>query len=167
MLLTVSVANAGQPTNNGFDEFGYNRIADNFVGTGMSWCMGKVGNASWCESYLGGYADDKLKMTWNDEWNRGNEDGWDDPDGYYGAWTDNLWNGMGPNGSGETWHYRYRWIGDCGADRTPTPNGGYCIWGQFEVISSHGTYGDSGHMIHLWDVSATPGGYGGGYQLIE
>jgi hypothetical protein len=78
---------------NGFDEYGYNRKARIFVGTGMSWCMGKVGDQAWCENYLGIYANDKLVMKWNAEWDRGNAENW--ANGPYGAWTDNEWKGSG------------------------------------------------------------------------
>ena len=138
----------------GFDEWGYNRTARNFVGTGWSWCMGKVGDEAWCTDYLGPYANDKLVMKWNAEWDRGNAEGWSNPP--YDAWCSNEWNGMMPGGSGETWHYKYAWVGPCGAYGTPLDNGGYCIWGQFAVIMSHGTYEGQ----HFWDALASPAGYG-------
>ena len=65
-------------------------------------------------------------------------------------------NGMVPGGSGESWHYKYAWVGECGAYGDPLPNGGYCIWGQFEVIMSHGTVDGQ----HFWDARANPAGYG-------
>lgn len=138
----------------GFDEYGYNRCAHQFVGTGMSWCMGKFGNAAWCEANYGPWGDDKLKMKWNAEWDRGNVEDWND--GPYDAYLDNQWNGMVPSGSGETWHYMIKWIDGCGPDESPTNDGGYCIWGQFEVIMSHGTVGGE----HIWDTHAIPSGYG-------
>ncbi|OGC70317.1 hypothetical protein A3J33_04265 [candidate division WWE3 bacterium RIFCSPLOWO2_02_FULL_53_10] len=134
----------------GFDEFGYNRTARNFVGTGGSWCDAK--GLGW--DCLGIYSPDKLVMKWNAEWDRGNEEGWTDT--YYGAWENNEWNGMVSGGSGETWHYKIVWVGPCGADGTELPEGGYCIWGQFAVISSHGTAGGE----HIWDTLAKPAGYG-------
>ena len=144
----------GQMGDNGFDEWGYNRVARVFSGTGWTWCMGKVGDEAWCEAYLGPYANDKLVMKWNAEWDRGNAEGW--ANGPYDAWLNNQWNGMMPGGSGETWHYKYVWVGSCGADYTPLENGGYCIWGQFEVILSHGTMEGQ----HFWDTHAMPAGYG-------
>ncbi len=143
----------------GFDEFGYNRKARVFVGTGWSWCMGKVGDETWCENYLGPYTDDTLIMKWNAEWDRGNDEGWSDPDGYHGAWCNNVWNGKA-GGTEETWYYMNRWIGPCGDYGDPTPNGGYCIWGQFEVTLSHGTYPEDGNIVHLWDAHAIPAGVG-------
>ncbi len=145
-----SIALAG----GGFDDAGYNRKARIFNGTGWSWCMDKVGNEAWCENYLGNYANDKLIMKWNDEWDRGNEESWSNPP--YDAWLSNHWNGNGKDGSGEMWHYKYVWVGPCGDYGTPLDNGGYCIWGQFAVIMSHGT-GEDGHV---WDTHATPNGYG-------
>ena len=138
----------------GFDEWGYNRQARIFNGTGWSWCMGKVGNAAWCQSYLGPYANDKLLMKWNAEWDRGNAEGWSNPP--YRAWENNEWNGAFPGGSGSVWHYKYVWVGACGDDYTPLPNGGYCIWGQFEVLMDQGT--DSG--AHSWYTHGLPSGYG-------
>jgi len=139
----------------GFDEFGYNGKARNFVGTCLSWHMGKFGSTpAQAAAYCGAYSNDKLKMKWNAEWDRGNDEGWSN--GPYDAWTDNQWNGKFPGGSGETWHYKIKWIGPCGADGTPLPDGGYCIWGQFEVLMSHGTAANQ----HFWDAHATPAGYG-------
>ena len=138
----------------GFDEYGYNLKARNFVGTGWSWCMGKVGDETWCTNYLGPYANDKLVMKWNAEWDRGNAEGWSNPP--YDAWENNQWNGKVHGGSGEVWHYKFKWVGPCGAYGTPLPDGGYCIWGQFEVVQSHGTAGN----MHYWDAHAIPTGYG-------
>jgi len=93
-------------------------------------------------------------MKWNAEWDRGNAEKWKNPP--YAAWENNEWNGQVPGGSGETWHYNIQWVGSCGRDGTPLPDGGYCIWGQFEVILSHGTVANQ----HFWDAHATPTGYG-------
>lgn len=76
----------------GFDEFGYNREARVFVGTGESWAMGKLGYThQQAEAYMGLYAHDRLVMKWNAEWDRGNAEGWSD--GPYRAWCSNEWNG--------------------------------------------------------------------------
>ena len=146
-LLVPTVAFAA----GGFDEFGYNDKARVFVGLADGVDRNLDGTI-WGDPT---YANDHLKMKWTAEWDRGNDEGWADPAGYDGAWTDNQWNGMVPGGSGETWHYRIKWIGACGAYGTPTPDGGYCIWDQFEVVLSHGTYGGE----HIWDVLAKPAGY--------
>jgi len=155
VLLLLAIPTLPAVADGGFDEWGYNLTARNFVGTGWSWCMGKVGDEDWCTSYLGPYANDKLVMKWNAEWDRGNAEGWSDPNGY-DAWCSNHWNGKVPGGSGETWLYKYVWVGPCGADGTPLNNGGYCIWGQFAVIMSHGTFENQ----HFWDAHGIPSGYG-------
>lgn len=146
--------NSSNSDSNGFDEFGYNRTARIFNGTAWNWCMGKVGNEAWCTSYLGIYAQDKLVMKWNAEWDHGNKDGWTDD--HYDAWENNQWNGKVPGGSGEVWHYKIVWVGPCGKDGTPLDNGGYCLWGQFEVLADHGT----ADGVHTWLTHATPNGYG-------
>lgn len=117
----------------GFDEFGYNRCARIFIGL------------------RGG---DHLKMKWNAEWDRGNLENWANPP--YDALLDNEWNGQLPGGSGDVWHYKIRWVGSCGADSAPTEDGGYCIWGQFEVFFSHGTSANE----HFWETHVTPAGFG-------
>ncbi|OGH24842.1 MAG: hypothetical protein A3B47_00010 [Candidatus Levybacteria bacterium RIFCSPLOWO2_01_FULL_39_24] len=139
----------------GFDQYGYNRTARNFVGPadGVDRVLdGKV----WGDST---YAKDRLVMKWNAEWDKGNAEGWKKPP--YNAWTDNEWNGMVPNGSGETWHYKIVWVGPCGAAGIPVSSGGYCIWGQFAVILSQGTFAGQ----HFWDVLARPAGYGSYYSI--
>lgn len=155
-LLAISVLlSTGFALAKGFDDYGYNRQARNFVGTCLSWHMGKFGSTeAQAQAYCGEYSDDKLKMKWNAEWDRGNEEGWTDPNGY-DAWEDNLWNGKVPGGSGEVWHYRIKWVGEC-PNGEAGPNGGYCIWGQFEVLMDHGTSNGE----HLWFAHASPSGYG-------
>ncbi|MCK6459477.1 MAG: hypothetical protein L6Q95_06240 [Planctomycetes bacterium] len=146
-LLVSGFAAAG----GGFDEFGYNDTARIFVGAadgvdrnldGMVW-----GDPT--------YANDHLKMNWNEEWDRGNDEGWSNPP--YDAWTDNNWNGKGKDGSGEVWQYRIIWVGSDLESSDRWHEGGYAIWGQFEVIFSHGTSANE----HFWDAHATPAGYGG------
>ena len=149
LFLTAGAALAA----GGFDQFGYNRTARIFNGTGSSWCLQRGAPAN-C---LGIYSSDKLVMKWNAEWDRGNAEGWTDPNGY-GAWEDNEWNGKN-GGSGAVWHYKIKWVGSCGADYTPLPDGGYCIWGQFEVLMDQGQDPNSGPG-HLWFAKALPNGYG-------
>lgn len=156
--LGLFLAVSGVVKANGFDEFGYNDTARNFVGTCKSWHMGKfLSTEAQAEAYCGVYSDDMLKMSWNEEWDRGNLEGWSDPNGYEGAWTDNVWNGRKKGGSGENWHYRIKWVGSCGADYTPLPSGGYCLWGQFEVLMDHGSNADH---EHVWLGHSIPAGYG-------
>jgi len=147
----------------GFDEFGYNRSARVFVGTGESWAMGKLGlTHEAAESYMGAYAHDRVVMKWNAEWDRGNDEAWLNPP--YAAWCTNEWNGMSglewggglTEGSGETWHYKIIWIESPHGlpDGTPLPDGGYTIWGQFEVVMSHGNVDGE----HFWEARAKPAG---------
>jgi hypothetical protein len=141
----------------GFDEFGYNSCARNFVGLFGGWCADY--GAGWDCSGAGfegyaPYAYDHLVMKWNAEWDRGNAENWLNPP--YDAWTDNELNGMLPNGSKFTEHAKIRWVGPCGADGTALPDGGYCIWGIFEAVMDQGM--DQGTRWVL--AHATPGGYG-------
>ncbi len=153
LLLSVSLATAA-----GFDQFGYNRTARVFVGTGTSWCMGKLGwSETVCSAYMDPYGNDQLVMKWNKEWDRGNFESWANPP--YDAWTDNEWNGQPPGGSGAVWHYKIVWVGSCGADYTPLSNGGYCLWGQFEVIMDQGMDPNLGPG-HYFYAKAKPNGYG-------
>lgn len=135
----------------GFNEYGYNYKARLFNGTGESWSLAKGLPAD----YLGIYAKDKLIMKWNSEWDRGNKENWANPP--YDAWTSNEWNGKVPGGSGEIWHYKIVWVGPTGLpDYASLSDGGYSIWGQFEVIMSQGTAGG----VHIWEAHAAPTGYG-------
>ncbi|MCJ7805838.1 hypothetical protein MUP46_04335 [Patescibacteria group bacterium] len=152
--LTTSPVMAAQPPDKGFDEFGYNRTARNFVGTGSSWCD-EHGDAIDC---LGIYSPDKLVMKWNAEWDRGNAEGWTDPNGYR-AWVNNEWNGKVDGGSGAVWHYKIVWVGDYVANPSLIPEGGYGIWGQFATIMDQGTDPSFGPG-HMWFAHANPTGYG-------
>jgi hypothetical protein len=138
----------------GFDQYGYNNTARVFNGTGSSWCVAG-GQGANC---LGIYSPDKLVMKWNAEWDRGNAELWLNPP--YAAWTTNEWNGKAAGGSGAVWHYKIVWVPPCGADLTPLPDGGYCIWGQFDVIMDQGVDPNYGPG-HIWFARATPNGLGG------
>lgn len=148
----------GQTADTGFDQYGYNRVARIFSGTGLSWCQGKLGwSVAQCQAYLGVYTYDKLVMKWNAEWDRGNAEGWNN--GPYDAWENNEWNGKVANGSGAVWHYKIVWVGNCVENTSLVPPGGYCIWGQFATIMDQGidpNYGPG----HLWFALANPAGYG-------
>ena len=151
MLITMSAVVIA----NGFDEFGYNRKARNFVGTCISWHMGKFGSTeAEAIAYCGDYSYDKLVMKWNAEWDRGNDEGWANPP--YDAWENNNWNGMCDGCSGEVWHYKIKWVGDCNSDPSLLPEGSYCIWGQFATIMDQGTSGGE----HIWLTHGIPTGYG-------
>jgi len=139
----------------GFDEWGYNRTARIFNGTGLSWCMAPGGKTeAECIDEMAPWENDKLIMKWNAEWDRGNAEGWSDPP--YTAWTNNEWNGAFPGGSGEVWKYKIKWIGNCNTNPSLVDDGAYCVWGQFEVMMDHGTM-DS---VHYWFAHSSPAGYG-------
>jgi len=134
----------------GFDEFGYNDAARIFVGAADGIDRNLDG------TYYGNtdYANDHLKMKWNAEWDRGNDEEWASPP--YDAWIDNNWNGKVKDGSGEVWQYRIIWVGSDLESSDRWVDGGYAIWGQFEVIFSHGTSANE----HFWDAHAVPSGFG-------
>ena len=145
----ASLAGAGA-----FDQYGYNTKARVFNGTGSSWCVAG-GLPSNC---LGGYSPDKLVMKWTADWDRGNDENWSNPP-YDGAWTDNEWNGNGvKDGSGAVWHYKIKWYGPC-TDGETLPDGGYCVWGQFDTVMDQGVDPSFG-PLHTWVSKATPNGYG-------
>lgn len=150
----TTVNRSAAASSGGFDQFGYNKGAGMFNGAadGVDRVLdGKLwGSPS-------PYASDHLVMKWNAEWDRGNREAWSKPP--YGAWMNNQWTGMSAGSSGSVWHYKFKWIGSCGADYTFLPDGGYCIWGQFEVIQDHGL-DPSWDEGHIWFAKAIPGGYG-------
>jgi len=154
-VLCVSVAPAF--AQGGFDQYGYNRQARVFVGTARSWGHARGWTDAQIEAYFGEYADDRLVMKWNAEWDRGNAEGWVNPP--YGAYEDNGWNGRFNGGSGEVWHYKIVWTGNPEGlpEGSPTPDGGYIIWGQFEVILDMGSHPDH---THEFLAHAIPCGYG-------
>ena len=149
LVQNLALSSAAKPADKGFDELGYNRNARIFNGPADG-VDGTLDGTAYGDPT---YGTDHLKMKWNAEWDRGNAENWSN--GPYAAWIDNQWNGSVPGGSGENWHYKIKWIDECGSTGTPTTNGGYCIWGQFEVVMSHGTVANE----HFWDTHAKPSGY--------
>lgn len=135
---------------NGFDEFGYNYAAKIFVGRADG-VDRNLDNAVWGDPT---YANDHLVMKWSNAWDEARFNGqpWT-----CDAWTDNHWNGQVPGGSGEVWHYKIVWVGPELEQSPCWREGGYPIWGQFEVIFSQGTVGNE----HFWEVHARAPGYGG------
>lgn len=143
----------------GFDEFGYNRTARNFVGTCLSWHMGKFSSTeAQALAYCGDWSNDKLVMKWNAEWDRGNIEGWSDPDGY-DAWVNNEWNGRA-DGSGEVWKYKIVWVGNYTNNPGLVPDGAYGIWGQFAVLMDNGMTAENEHLLS----HSSPAGYGAFYK---
>jgi hypothetical protein len=151
LFLFASSLFAAKPTENGFNEFGYNYKARLFQGTADG--VDKILDGKVWGSPI--YANDKLVMKWNAEWDRGNLEGWTDPEGY-DAWENNEWNGAIPGGSGEVWHYKIKWVGSKLEESSRWVEGGYPIWGQFEVIMDHGTVDGE----HIWYAHGIPNGYG-------
>lgn len=146
---SVAGANA-----NGFDEFGYNRRARIFVGKADG-IDKNLDSKVWGST---DYANDHLVMKWNAEWDRGNLEGWSQPP--YEAWEDNEWNGMMPDGSRETWHYKIVWDQGCKVNNTPSTKSVkgevQCVWGQFAIVMSQGTFDGE----HVWETLGAPSGYG-------
>ena len=146
-------ANAAKPQDTGFDQYGYNRTARVFNGTCKSWAEERMADpVSACGA---DYVNDKLIMKWNSEWDRGNLEGWTDPNGY-DAWLNNEWNGRN-GGSGETYIFKTAWDPGCVQNGVPSISGDtYCIWDQFAVLLEH--YSDEDG--HVWLAHALPAGYG-------
>src|SRR4051794_17746149 len=154
--LVLAVALGTAAAGSGYDQYGYNTTARSFNGTGSSWCV--AGNQA--PNCVGIYSNDKLGMKWNAAWDACNDAGNNNAVACSGARLDNEWNGKGvKDGSGSVWHYKFVWIGACGADYTPLADGGYCIWGYYEALQDQGTDPNLGPG-HMWFARATPGGYG-------
>ena len=154
MLLAIAgTAFAAQSTTKGFDQYGYNYNARIFVGAADGVDKNFDGKV-WGDST---YANDLLVMKWSKAW--------DDARFHGAAWTsdareDNEWNGMNPDGSSSNWHYKIVWVG---AELQNSPywhEGGYPIWGQFEVLMDQGMDPSLGPG-HIWFAHAIPTGYGG------
>lgn len=98
------------------------------------------------------YANDRLKMTWSKAWDEARFQGapWT-----CDAWEDNQWNGAVPGGSGEVWHYKIKWVGPELESSPCWVEGGYLVWGPFEVIMDQGTADGE----HTWYAHGIPSGY--------
>lgn len=157
MLLpfTASAASQGK----GFDAYGYNDQARVFVGDCLNWYLGKYPTASQtaAQNYCGAYANDQVVMKWSKAWDACEATAdQDDASACAGAWTTNHWNGNVADGSGEVWHYKIIWVGSEGEDSPYWREGGYSIWGNYEVIADHGTAAG----VHSVLTHATPNGLG-------
>lgn len=133
----------------GFDEFGYNYDARLFNGPADGVDRNLDGTV-WGDPL---YANDHLVMKWSRAWDNARFHG---GDWTCNAWENNQWNGQVPDGSGEIWHYKIVWVGPELEASPCWRDGGYPIWGQFEVILSQGTADGE----HIWDTHAVPTGYG-------
>lgn len=141
---TCTLAN-GHVVATGFDQYGYNRCAHQFVGTYGSWCA-QMGAPADCGGVSG---DSRLVMKWNEEWDRGNATGW--ASGPYDAWLDNE-----ARGPGWSEHFKTKWDATCAAGGAAGSDGGPCIWGPFEILMDQGTMNGQ----HVWWVKVSPAGYG-------
>jgi hypothetical protein len=141
----------------GFDEFGYNYQARLFQGLadGVDRVMDGMVNGD------ATYANDHLVMKWSKAWDDARFNGapWT-PD----AWENNEWNGAFPGGSGEVWHYKIIWVGPSGEESPYWREGGYLVWGDFEVIMDQGT--DADH-VHSFLAHAYPTGYGAPVPTVD
>lgn len=135
----------GKVVSTGFDEFGYNRCAHNFVGTYGGWCA-QQGRPENCAGVPG---DTRLNMKWNEEWDRGNATNW--ADGPYRAWLDNE-----IKGDDFSEHFKTKWDASCAAHNPVGEDGAPCIWGAFEILMDQGTEGGA----HVWWTKLSPAGFG-------
>lgn len=150
--LIATPVSAEKPDTAGFDQFGYNYGARLFNGSadGVDKNLdGKVWGSPT-------YANDRVVMKWNAAWDACNAAGYDDPDVCAGAWLDNEWNGKAKDGSGEVWHYKIIWVGSEAEQSPYWKDGGYSIWGNYEVIMDQGTV----EGVHTWYAHGIPNGYG-------
>ncbi len=143
------------PAGKGFDQYGYNYGARMFSGPadGVDRVLdGKV----WGDPT---YAEDHLVMKWSKAWDDARYNGapWT-PD----AWTINEWNGAMNGSSWAVWHYKIVWVGPQLQASQYWRDGGYPIWGEFEVIMDQGVDpAFCAPSAHCWYALATPNGLGG------
>lgn len=149
VLLVIAAALLSTPAlaKGGFDEYGYNYTARIFSGPADGVDRTLDGTV-WGDP---AYANDHLVMKWSRAWHEARFNG---GDWSRQAWCTNHWNGQVPGGSGEVWHYKIIWVGPELEASPYWVAGGYPIWGQFEVIFSHGTAPDG----HFWEAHAVPSG---------
>jgi len=153
LLVVLCVSTAPAFAQGGFDQFGYNYQARVFVGKADG--VDRVlDDKIWGDPT---YANDWLVMKWSKGWDDARFHGapWG-PD----AWETNEWNGMNPDGSQSVWHYKIIWVGPELGSSPYWREGGYAIWGQFEVIMDQGIDPSIGPG-HIWFALATPNGFGG------
>lgn len=144
----ISVASAA----GGFDQNGYNYGARIFNGPADG--VDKVLDGTvWGDPT---YANDRVVMKWNAAWDACNDAGNNDAAICAGAWTYNEWNGNVAGGSGEVWHYKIIWVGSAGASSPYWRDGGYSVWGNYEVLMDQGT----ANGVHTVYAHAVPNGYG-------
>lgn len=158
LLAMTGTAFATHSTAKGFDQYGYNYNAKLFVGAADGVDRNLDGRV-WGDST---YANDHLVMKWSKAWDDARFHGaaWTP-----NAWVDNEWNGMNPDGTRSNWHYKIVWVGTALQNSQYWHEGGYPIWGEFEVLMDQGVdknidwcgANNGGHQIC---ALAIPNGYG-------
>lgn len=133
-FLMTALAPAVAMAAGGFNQYGYNYGARVFSGAADGVDRNLDGTV-WGDPT---YASDHLVMKWNKAWDDCNANGYDNPQYCAGAWVTNEWNGMAPDGSQENWHYKIIWVGSAGQASPYWVDGGYSVWGNYEVISDYG-----------------------------
>lgn len=149
LILVVLVLPALGKSDSGYDQYGYNYQARLF-NSRADGVDRTLDDKVWGDSY---YANDHLVMKWSKAWDDARFNGatWT-----CDAWEDNEWNGKASGGSGETWHYKISWVGPELQKSSCWREGGYPIWGEFEVTFSQGNAGQG----HVWETLTKPSGYG-------
>lgn len=137
----------------GFNQNGYNYSVRIFSGPadGVDKVLdGKV----WGDPI---YANDHLVMKWNAAWNACNANGYNNPAFCAGAWVTNEWNGNTLDGSGWSEHIKIIWVGSAGENSSYWVDGGYSVWGNYEVIFDRAI--DPDHVKYVW-AAGSPSGLG-------
>ena len=147
---SADVITCSKTVTNGFNECGYNYKARVFSGLADG-VDRKLDGMVWGDST---YANDHLVMKWNATWDACNANGYNNPVFCLGAWTTNEWNGMGTGGSSTTAHIKIIWVGAAGENSPYWREGGYSVWGNYEVIMEQGM-ADGAHYV---GAKATPNG---------
>ncbi|MBI3430236.1 MAG: hypothetical protein HY050_09340 [Actinobacteria bacterium] len=137
----------------GFNQYGYNYSARIFSGSadGVDKVLdGKV----WGDPT---YANDHLVMKWNAAWDACNANGYNNPAFCAGAWDINQWNGNVTGGSGWSEQIKIIWVGSAAEKSTYWVDGGYSVWGNYEVISDKAMNPD--RVKYIW-AAGSPNGLG-------
>lgn len=139
----------------GSDQFGYNYQARVFVGPADG--VDRVLDGTvWGDPT---YANDHLVMKWSKAWDDARFHGapWT-PD----AWVNNEWDGQVPGGSGISEIVKVIWVGSDLENSVYWRDGGYPIWGEFEVIMDHYICSSANALCPTdpWPAHAVPTGYG-------
>lgn len=137
----------------GFNEYGYNYNARIFSGPADG-VDKKLDGKVWGDPT---YAADHLVMKWNAAWDACNANGYNNPKYCAGAWTTNHWSGNVPGGSGWSEHIKIIWVGSSAENSVYWVDGGYSVWGNYEVISDKAM--DPDHMKMIW-ATGSPSGLG-------